>query len=277
MHKGIKIALIVSLILTVAGVGFVVAGIALGGHLNFQIDTKNRKILSADESLVRGTLTPEPFTELDVEVATADISVSRGEGWALEYALTDEPEIAQTDGRLTLKGQERAGISFVGISVNGDGLFVRITVPEAAELEAVTLHTATGDVKLSDLEVQTIAAECSTGDMKAQGIRCGKLDLVSNTGDIDVKDTVCTGDVTLEGNTGDVNVQKLAEATAISVETNTGDIAIALDDADYALDFETDTGDLTVNGRDQGHRHSTDGTIPLHAETNTGDLTVRIG
>ena len=276
MHKGIKIALVVCLVLTALGVGLVVAGIALGGKLNFQIDTKNRKILNADTSLVRGELTPEPFTELDVEVATADITVSRGEGWALDYVLTDEPEITQTAGRLSLKGQERSGINFVGISFNGEGLFVRITVPEDAALETITVHTATGDVRLIDLAAGTVAAECGTGDLAAQDVRCCKLELTSNTGDILVKDTVCTGDVTLEGNTGDVNIQKLTEATAISAETNTGDINIVLDDADYALDLETGTGDLSVNGKDHGHHHSTDGSIPLHAETNTGDLNVHI-
>lgn len=239
MHKGTKRALILSLILAVCGAGLVIAGIALGGQPNFSVDIKNRTITAGGADLTRGDRTPQAFTALEIDVATADITVERGADWALSYALPDAPVITEEGGVLRLSAQEQSTIGFVGVSfAASNGPAVTVTVPEGAALDRITLHTATGEVRLSGLTV-------------------GALDVTSNTGDIDAAELIVSGEV--------------------NAQTNTGSITLALTGrtSDYAMELGTDTGEVRLNGTEHGHDYTTDHGIPLRAETNTGDVSVR--
>ena len=170
MRKGIYTALILCLIIAVIGVGLVIAGISLGGRPNFRLDWRTHTITTADNAEARGDLTPEPFTTLQIEVATADIFVERGDGWSLSYALSEEPEITQENGVLKLKLEERSGMNFVGISFSTDSApYIKITVPADAALEEITIATATGEVTLSELEAERIELACATGDISLNG------------------------------------------------------------------------------------------------------------
>ena len=91
MKNGTKTALTVCLILAIVGFVCIGVGLLLGGKLSFQIDTEKHTLVSSSAELVSGEFEPEPFTKLDIQVATADITVERGETWSLSYTLSEEP------------------------------------------------------------------------------------------------------------------------------------------------------------------------------------------
>lgn len=253
MHKGIRIALTVCAVLTAVGLALALAGYLMGGNLNFSLDWKNRKITTPDAAEVRGERTPEAFTALEIEAATADITVERGESWSLRYALFDEPEITESGGTLKIKTTEHGSISIVGISFDrSKAPSITVTVPADAALERITVTTATGDITLSALEADAVSAVCNTGDILLRDVNAAELDI--------------------ESNTGDIRISALAVSGGLECETNTGDVSLSLPEGNYALDLETDLGDVTVNGKAQGRRYDSGSGVPVHAETNTGDV-----
>ena len=129
MHNKTKTALILFLVLAIVGVGCVGAGIALGGKLSFRIDFKNRTVVADNSALVTGELTPEPFTTLELNVSTADVSVQRGDRWELRYALEEEPTIVQENGTLRLTAG--ASYSRLGRLAVGGGTSARLVVDAA--------------------------------------------------------------------------------------------------------------------------------------------------
>ena len=279
MRKSIKITLIVCLILAVVGAGCVAAGIAMGGSPSFRLDWNNRRITASDALDARAELTPEPFTTLEIEVATADITVERGDGWALSYALSEEPELTQENGVLKLKGEEHGGVNFVGVSFTpGSGPFIKITVPADAQLEEITLAAATGDMTLADLEAERIELACATGDLRLSAVTADTLLLSASTGDLVLREVTASKQVDLSTNTGEISAE-LNAPNGVEAESNTGDVTLTLAGAaaDFALSLESGTGDVTVDGRDEGHSCSTEGGAPVRAESNTGDVTVRFG
>ena len=276
MHKTVKTVLIICLILAVLGAGCLIAGFALGGQPGFRLDWKNRTITAGDELKARETLTPEAFTTLQIEVATADITVERGDAWALTYALSEEPEITQAGGVLKLEGQEHGSIGVVGFSFGkNNSPFVKVTVPADAALEEITLTTATGDMTLSDLEAGRIELTCATGDMTLSSVTAQTLLLTANTGDLELRNVSAAEQARLTTNTGDIDAELNAPG-GVAAEANTGDVSLTLrgDEEDFALSIETDLGDVTVSGRDNGRALDTEGDIPVRAETNTGDVEV---
>ena len=278
MSKGIRIALVVCAVLAVVGLALTAAGWMMGGSLNFSLDWKNRKINTADESLTYGTLTPENCTTLELSAATADITVQRGDGWALEYALYEEPEITQENGTLTVKSEEHSAVNFIGVALDSrKAPHITVTVPADAELDQVLIATATGDILLSDLEADTVSAACATGDIRVQDVTAGRLTVTANTGDVILDNAVCATEAEIESNTGDVRVSGGSFPAGLECETNTGDVHLSLPEGDYALELEAGVGDVIVNGRDQGKSHETAGGIGVSAETNTGDVIVKIG
>ena len=273
MYKGIRIALTVCAVLAAAGLALVLAGYLMGGSPNFSLDWKNRKITTPDAAEVRSERTPEAFRALEIEAATADITVERGESWSLRYALFDEPEITERGGTLKIKTTEHGSIGIVGISFDRSRApSITVTVPADAALDRITVTTAAGDITLSALEAGAVSLMCGTGDIRLRDVSAAELDIEANTGDVIVENASCAGQADVEGNTGDIRISEFTVSGELECETNTGDVSLSLPEGDYALELETDLGDVIVDGKAQGRRYDSGSGVPVHAETNTGDV-----
>ena len=274
MRNNIKTTLVICLVLALLGVGCVGAGIALGGKPSFRIDLKNRTVVADSGELVSGERTPEPFTTLEIHVSTANVTVQRGDRWALSYALSEEPTITQENGvlKLTEQSEDAINISFGGHIDS----YVNVTIPADVVPEQVRISTSTGDITFADLQAETIAVDCSTGGITLSAVTAEALTLTTNTGSIELRSVTASQQAHLETNTGGIHAEALTVPGGFTAEADTGDIELYLSGSadDYALTLETATGDVTVDGADQGDSYSTGGSIAVHAETATGDVVI---
>lgn len=273
MHNKTKTALILCLVLAIVGVGCVGAGIALGGKLSFRIDFKNRTVVADNSALVTGELTPEPFTTLELNVSTADVSVQRGDRWELRYALDEEPTIVQENGtlRLTDQSADSVNISFGGHTDE----YVTVTIPADAAPERVTIITSTGEVSLADLAAETVNVECSTGEITLSSVTADDLNLKASTGSIDLRSVTAARHAQLETSTGEIRAQALTAPAGLTAKASTGDISLHLSGSiDYALSLRAGTGDVSVDGKNQGDSYSGSGSVSVRAETSTGDVSI---
>ena len=280
MKNGVKIALTVCLILALLGAGLVGAGLALGGQPNFRLDWKNRRLLAGDAELKTGKLTPEPFTALEIDVAAADIELRIGDAFAVEYALSEEPQITQDGGVFKLKEPTHSGVNIVGITGigSGKGPYVRVTVPADAQLDSVKLDTSTGDLTVAQLACKTLTVDMSTGDANLTAVTADRLTADASTGSILLTDCVF-GKVELDVSTGDIEARSLTVTGSLKADASTGDVALDVRGrpADYAMELDTSTGDVRVDGKDRGGEYKTSGTIPLTVDTSTGSIDVTFG
>ena len=278
MHNGYKTALTVCLILALLGAGLVGVGIALGGKPNFRLDWKNRTLLGGDAELKTGETAPEAFTALEIDVATADIEISVGDAFRVEYALDEEPEITQEGGVFKLVEPSHSGVSIVGITGigSGKGPYVRVTVPADAAFDSVKLDSATGDLTVSQLNCKTLTVDFSTGDAHLIAVTADRLTADGSTGSVILTDCAF-GTVELDVSTGSIEARSLAVTGSLQADASTGDVALDLrgQASDFGMDLESGTGDVTVDGKDRGDEYKTSGGIPLTVDTSTGSIDVR--
>ena len=276
MHNGYKTALIVCLILALLGAGLVAGGVALGGKLNFRLDWKNRTLLAGDAELKTGETAPEPFTALEIDVATADVEISVGDAFRVEYALDEEPEITQEGGLFRLKEPSHSGIGIIGITSGGSGAYVRVTVPADAEFDSVKLDTATGELTVSQLRCKTLSVDLSTGDAHLIAVTADTLTADASTGSVILSDCAVK-DARLDVSTGSIEARSLAVTGSLKADASTGDVALDLrgQASDFRMDLESGTGSVTVDGKDRGDEYKTSGGVPLTVDTSTGSIDVR--
>ena len=275
MHNGYKTALTVCLILALLGAGLVGVGIALGGKPNFRLDWKNRTLLAGDAELKTGETAPEPFTSIEIDVATADIEISVGDAFSVAYALDEEPVITQENGVFRLKEPPHSGISFIGITSGGSGAYVRVTVPEGTQLDSVDLDTSTGELIVSQVSCKTLTVDLSTGEAHLIAVTADQLTADSSTGSIVLTDCAVK-DAKLDVSTGSIESERLTVTRSLRADASTGDVTLELCGraADFGMNLESGTGDVTVDGKDRDDEFKSSGSIPLLVETSTGDIDV---
>ena len=209
-----------------------------------------------EPELHEGALDSE-FTALKLDVDVAQITVTPGDGFRVEYGLCNEPEIGTADdGTLTIR-EKAADHWWYGIHFTQNiQPYVKVTVPAGTVLSTVDVTVDVGDVEISMLEL-------------------GSLHVDADVGNLDCREMAVTGAVQMEVDTGDITFD--GSAARIDADTDVGSLKFLLPGtaADWAMELETDVGDITVDGIHQGDRYETrGGQYQLEAETDTGDVEV---
>ena len=226
--------------------------------------------------LHEGALDSE-FTALKLDVDVAQITVTPGDGFHVEYGLCNEPEIETAgDGTLTIREKAEEhwwdDIHFSQMIKP----YLRVTVPEGTELGLVDVTVDVGDVEISQLTLGALHVDADVGDLKLQALTVqGAAALSADVGNMDCREMAVTGALTMEADTGDIAFD--GSAAGVDADTDVGNVSLLLPGAaaDWAMTLETDAGDVTVDGLDQGKRYQTNGgQYRLEAETDTGDVEV---
>ena len=209
-----------------------------------------------EPELHEGALDSE-FTALKLDVDVAQITVTPGDGFRVEYGLCNEPEIGTADdGTLTIR-EKAADHWWYGIHFTQNiQPYVKVTVPAGTVLSTVDVTVDVGDVEISMLEL-------------------GSLHVDADVGNLDCREMAVTGAVQMEVDTGDITFD--GSAARIDADTDVGSLKFLLPGtaADWAMELETDVGEITVDGMHQGSRYETrGGQYTLEAETDTGDVEV---
>jgi len=95
---------------------------------------------------------------------------------------------------------------------------------ENTSAKNVIVSTSTGDLTINNLEVsEDFNRDCGTGKTRMTSVRCKNLNLTATTGNVYLKDVICTGKMTIKTSTGDVNIDH-SDANTIKINTSTGDV-----------------------------------------------------
>ena len=84
-----------------------------------------------------------------------------------------------------------------------------------------------GDVTISELIATSSSVELNVGDVVVRDVS-GKMEVVTNTGGIDVSFLELTEDVFFKSNVGDIkaNFQKQPENVVLDLKSNVGDVTV---------------------------------------------------
>lgn len=168
---------------------------------------------------------------------------------------------------------ENASINDLMISLNTGAM----TLSDLIIANDIDAKTDTGSIELTNITADEILLDTDTGRIELNNLSANQVDAQSDTGRIELNDSIILGSVDLSTSTGNVTVSDTV-ATGYDLSSSTGSIRFTSETAmDLRYDLDTSVGNITINGDDQGTRHSTSsGTILLKAKVSTGNITVSV-
>jgi hypothetical protein len=197
----------------------------------------------------------DPFTSISADVSVMDLTISRGDGYAISYSASEKlvPQYSVQNGVLTVT-QKSGEFSIFGI--HSSHCKVTLTVPRDAQLDRVETDSNVGDTTLSELNLRSSSLQSDTGDISVKDSALGQTDISTHTGDISLKD--CT-----------------FSKADVSSDVGDMDIRTDMDLGSWELDLSTGVGTVEVNGDERGKEYTQSGTAgTLQMKGSVGDVTV---
>lgn len=276
MKKGLIIAgiVLISLGILVFAGGFIASG------FNF---TK----LDVSKYETNTYTVEEAFNRIEVNTIEADVTLKLSDDGRFRAVCVERNknkcEVRVENG--TLKVSEPKQESWTKRLFTFKNKSVTLYLP-SEHYEALSVKTATGDVRLdnfalgelgvvvttgdvyaANLNVEgTLSVTVSTGDIKLNNVTCKTFKTSGSTGDIELTDTVASESFDIKRSTGDI-VFRNSDAGEITVNTTTGDVSGTLRSGKI-FTAKTTTGDVKVPASASGGNCS--------IKTTTGDIKISV-
>ena len=274
MKKRTIIALIVAVLLVVAGCVVLMLGLSFAG------DSAAQSVLTEQEVLIS-----ESFESVVIDTEDCNVTFVPFKGDADARVVIREREaishsVLVEEGTLRIRMMDnRQWTDHIG--VNWESMEMTVYLPEAeyASLQVRTdtgniavseepsfkemiLRSDTGDIYCDDtttenLDCMTITGDITvrggtptkvklhsgTGNLKTSGVNGTEIHLKTDTGEVDTEH-VTTKMFTCSSNTGEVKLEGVLAEEYLQIRTDTGDVGVENCDAGR-VDIETDTGDVS--------------------------------
>ena len=217
MKKGLKYCIIICLCLIVAGSVLVGIGILNGGTVSYRVDFQNHKLRTRtynSEDYIEKTIDVDNFSKLELNVDTTDVEIRKGKNYQVSYNVPKDeiPSIEVKDQTLTVSSKKNGSSHFSTVCILNIGKYdvedlntIIITVPEDAKISEAGINVETGDIKVKDIECDTIDITGNNGDIKISNVTSEHAKLSSVSGDISLNN-VKLKDYTVTNEYGDLKI-----------------------------------------------------------------------
>ena len=230
----------------------------------------------AEEQTPQGQTVEEPFDEIDVEVDVGEIVLQRGERYQCETSWSGADYAMETtveDGKLTVVSRVQGKLHF---NVQGNDGQVKITVPEDAALEDVTLISDLGNVTVDGgdgLKMGEVTLRSGLGNVDLGGITCQELTCTVDMGETAL-DRLVAEQLEVTADLGGITAREI-DAQAVTLCADMGSITFESQcpAEEWCYDLASDMGKITVGGQDHGTKaRGGGGSRSLNMTTEMGDI-----
>ena len=277
MKKGLAITIIICAILFVIGGVLIAIGVVNGGAMMFNIDYKNHKITSSKNAeLISGNEDVDAFTEFDIDVDAAKVTIVKGDSYNVTYKLYEQSkvDISVESGKLIIKRKAEKNNFNFGFFMDNVEPYIQITIPEDAEIKDGKINSDAGSVILSDLEMNNLSLNVDAGEINLSDSTLNELTIEDNAGsvtfdnltakkanintdygDINVNDSEIE-DLSADLDAGDLDID-MSKVNNLEINVDYGDVDVKLigEKADYEFNVKVDAGDIHVDGANVGNKY----------------------
>lgn len=209
-----------------------------------------------------------PFTKVQVDGICADIIIKSGDTFKVDY---------------TNNGSEKDKLAYQFYHYQeGDTFFVGVKENFSKMLFRVLRNVDLLLVVQIPSHVEDIKVKVASGDCKIEGIKLQKLAVYSASGEINMRQTVCT-EADLHSSSGDLSVEN-STADTLYVKSSSGDVQVIYTNSKFAK-CNSSSGDveITESTIDRLEAQSASGDVKSYAlskeyylKSISGDVTVRM-
>lgn len=272
MKKGTIIALIVAVILIIAGGILLMLSLSYAGTAPTAKPTEKTYVVD------------EAFHSIEIETGECSVTLVKTDGDFRAVCPDTEKQnyiVLVEDGVLKIEVMDmRRWQDFIGfhfaepemtvylpqeqyeslsiISDTGD-----VDVPQDFSFGTAALRTDTGDITFAATVTGQQTGCLTTEDASADRASPAPLDIRTDTGDIKLRGSQNGSTIHLHTSTGEIAVSEMT-CIILTCQSNTGDVKLTSVLADEYLQIFTSTGDVRIQDSDAGS---------VNIETDTGDVT----
>ncbi len=279
MKSSTRAALIVAVILIVAGVAFVGGSLLTGNSFLDLFSSRPGKMETNTYPVA------DPFTSVSVTDTVSDVRFEPSKAGDSRVECVEESKqkhiVTVENGVLTVRQKdERRWSDHIGVF--SQPTTVTIYIPEG-EYDSLNVKTDTGDVSVpSGYSFGKVRIESDTADIVCLANASESADFITDTGDVRIEHSLLEN-LTIKTDTGRISMESVSISGGMQASSHTGhvgltDITCAGTDITTTtgkvtltrclisgkLDVETDTGDVLLDATDADD---------IEIDTDTGDVT----
>lgn len=247
--------------------------------------------------MVSDTIELDEYEELEVDMSSYDLIISRGSAYGIEYVAENgrEPKVTNKDGKLQIKQPSKPLFS-LGVKLGKGDAYYKIFVPSDAKEISLKVHSSSGDVTLdripvsgevktssgdiliNDIEGSMLAVETSSGEIDADKVKTKVLSGGTSSGEVELF-RIEADDITCNTSSGDISINN-SEAATVTCHASSGEVEIELngDPDEYSYYADTSSGDIKVNGtsakKEFVKENNKGGKIAV--DTSSGDIQIEV-
>ena len=256
MKNGFKKTIVFLSAVIAVGIACVVAGVAMGGSVSYQISLPGRQVSTAEDYISNSVKLGE-FTDISVYESGANVRVEYGEDYRVtyKYRAMDAPHIEIKGNNLRINVEssfELRASGFLDETLtffdfgNEEANELVITVPKDAEIYGVNIFADYGNVSVRELSARSMQLYANCGNVSLiDSDVSGNVYCDSQNGNVTVRNVNCGNFVGVPYN-GNIVIDSFKAGRLEIVEAHCANAEIKNSTADEFAMY-TDSGNLTVN------------------------------
>lgn len=229
------------------------------------------KKVFASEIITKEYDITESFDNIKIDFRTTDINIQLSSDANCKVVCKDKEkeysDVKVEDNKLIIDNVDNLEWYEKFFNFPFQHTSVTIYLP-SKQYSKFDIDGSTGDINISNINVDEIKASSSTGDVILKDVECDILDISTTTGDILLENTIASTKMKIDVTTGDIEF-KDSDSKEIVASSTTGDIEGVLLTG-KVFSASTTTGSKSVPSDDS----TTGGKCSL--STTTGDINIRI-
>ena len=187
----------------------------------------------------------EDFHNISIKTDTSDVTLLLSDDGKVKVECYESEKekhsvTVENDTLIVDITNDRKWYDYIGIGVGGQKITVYLP---ASEYGSLNIKDSTGDIKVDDLCVSSMELSVTTGDIEISDIKCrGDIKIGVITGKMNVKNVECKN-LTSSGSTGDTDMTGVIAKEKLDIKRTTGDVNLDGCDAGE-LCIKVTTGDV---------------------------------
>lgn len=236
MKRFMKICLVLTVAVSILGIGCIVAAFSMGARIP-GIPAQIGRIAAGRSKVQEYQFDRQNIQKIDLEAGSGTVHIVQGEGDKIIVRSSHSWMKAQKKGDGELKIQrKRFGFRFFGIGMGGETTLI---IPKNMSLKEVSLDCGSGEISAEKLSAGEVSIDCGSGDITLDAVETKKLEIDTGSGDVAVNLTgeLKNYDYEIDCGSGDINLgemhfdsteYKLKEhrEKLIEIDTGSGDVTI---------------------------------------------------
>ncbi|MCV9886345.1 DUF4097 domain-containing protein [Metabacillus halosaccharovorans] len=193
----------------------------------------------------------EEFNNIEVDLADAKLEVIPSDEYKLEIESLEGTKITHTDKNKTLKIKDDTSHSEFTFAMNFIGniqkTMIKIYVPADKKFDNVSIANDFGDIMLDGMTTDKLTILSNDGDVDIKEIQAKDVAIQNDFGDTNASN-VKTNKLTIEINDGDAELNTLDIAQEANLTNDFGEISLR-DFTSHGTEIESSDGEIYINGQ----------------------------